>query len=402
MTLNADFNPFSAEYRRDPLGSADTFRRMAPVQLSPFGFYSVWRYEAAVHLLTSSASVEDKKASRSQNEWYARIYDGGRPRLASGLSMLDSDPPAHHRRRAILASALSQQAIRSTPELIDDCIRSAMKGVPASDVVFDFVSQIAAEIPLRVIFRLFGFPQNEIDSVRPWVEACTYLLEPSQNMQRIRDAREASKELDGFVSELLRSGSSCGSFLDHLSGGIDRGELDMQETGAQLVLALLAGYETTSSLLSAGLLALMTHSDQFERLLTARTLEMRAIDEIIRYCSPVSFSRRILLAPQWMHGVLIPRGAYVFICLSSANRDSERWGPSANSLDVTRNSVGHVAFGGGEHRCLGATLARLELTSFIRHLRLARMCFVAESAAIWNDRINLRALSRLPVHTKML
>jgi cytochrome P450 len=163
-------------------------------------------------------------------------------------------------------------------------------------------------------------------------------------------------------------------------------------------LLFIAGHETTVNLIGTGIYELLRHPDQLALLRDDPTLDAQAIDELLRFVSPVQFSRRVTLADTEFRGKIIPRGMFVLAGLAASNRDPDKWGPTADELDLTREGAGqHLSFGSGSHFCLGSSLAKLEAQEAIGHF--VRRFPDAEIAGQveWNGRINLRGLERLPV-----
>jgi cytochrome P450 len=175
--------------------------------------------------------------------------------------------------------------------------------------------------------------------------------------------------------------------------------LSDEELVAQTILLYLAGHETTVNLIGNGALALLRNRDQLDLWRERPDLDDNAVEELLRYDSPVQFSRRITLADYALDDdVTIPAGTMVMVALGSANRDEAMFGDDADRVRLDRdNARQHVSFGAGVHHCLGAALARLEgrvaLSSLIR--RFPRLDLDGDIE--WNGRINLRGLSRLPV-----
>jgi cytochrome P450 len=174
--------------------------------------------------------------------------------------------------------------------------------------------------------------------------------------------------------------------------------LSEEELFANANLLLVAGHETTTNLIGNGVLALLRHPDQLAALRDDPTLIANAVDELLRYDSPVQMTRRVTLGETEVRGRTIEPGAFVVLGLASANRDPAHFGADAERLDLTRPRAGeHVSFGGGHHYCLGASLARLEGQIAIGSLvqRFGRIEAAADP--IWNGRLNLRGLERLPL-----
>jgi cytochrome P450 len=179
----------------------------------------------------------------------------------------------------------------------------------------------------------------------------------------------------------------------------DGDRLSTDELIDQVSLLYLAGHETTVNLIGNGTLALLRHRDQLERLLADPGLDDNAVDELLRWDSPVQMSRRITLTEMDVAGVTVSPGTVVMTLLGAANRDPDHWGPTAGQLDIGRDGASaHLSFGSGIHHCLGAALARLEGAEAIGALvrRFPRMELAADSPN-WNGRIILRGLDTLPL-----
>jgi cytochrome P450 len=166
----------------------------------------------------------------------------------------------------------------------------------------------------------------------------------------------------------------------------------------QVLLLYDAGHETTVNLIGNATLALLRHPDQLARLRADPELDGGAVEELLRYDSPVQFSRRITIADLDVDGTTIPAGTFTLTCLGSANHDEARWGPTADELDITRADAGqHMSFGNGIHHCLGSSLARTEAQVAIGALvrRFPDLALAGEPER--NGRVVLRGLESLPV-----
>jgi cytochrome P450 len=175
--------------------------------------------------------------------------------------------------------------------------------------------------------------------------------------------------------------------------------LSTDEVIAQVVLLFIAGHETTVNLIGNGTLALLRHPDQLALLRSQPDLIGNGIEELLRYDSPVQFTRRITLQPMEIGSVAVEQGSFLFMILGGANHDPEHFGPTADDLDLTRRDAPHnVSFGGGVHHCLGAVLARAEARVAIGTLvqRFPGLALVDDEPA-WNGRMVLRGLDALPV-----
>jgi cytochrome P450 len=205
-----------------------------------------------------------------------------------------------------------------------------------------------------------------------------------------------------FLADVIawKRANPADDVLSALIAAEDDGDrLSTEELNEQTALLFIAGHETTVNLIGNGMLALLRNRAQLELLQRDPTLDTNAINELLRYDSPVQMSRRITLTDYAIDGIAIEQGALVMTFLGAANHDPAHFGPDADSVDLRRaNANEHVSFGGGVHMCLGAHLARLEGQVAIGTLvRRYPDLDLATDRPEWNGRIVLRGLSRLPV-----
>jgi cytochrome P450 len=175
--------------------------------------------------------------------------------------------------------------------------------------------------------------------------------------------------------------------------------LDEQELIDQVMLLYIAGHETTVNLIGNGTHALLQHPDQLARLRDDPALDQNAVEELLRFDSPVQFSRRIAVKDFDLDGETIEAGSFVLTCLGAANHDPGHWGETADELDLGRvGAAQHVSFGSGVHHCLGAALARVEgRAAFGALARRFDALELADEQQTWNGRIVLRGLDSLPL-----
>jgi cytochrome P450 len=279
-------------------------------------------------------------------------------------------------------------------QLVDDALAEASRRGG-----MDLIGDLAFPLPFTVITDMLGMPGIDQDELRTLSGKLVRSIEPVADvatLQEIADAGDAMREfLFGAIA--AKRAAPDGGLLSALVAAEDHGDvLSDEELMEQVMLLYIAGHETTVNLIGNGTLALLRHPQQLERLRADKSLAAVAIEELLRYDSPVQMSRRVTKRDVEVDGRKIEEGCYVVVVLASANRDPQRWGDTAGELDLTREGAGeHVSFGGGVHYCLGAALARLEarvaITTLVEHpLALA-------GDPVWNGRINLRGLDRLPL-----
>jgi len=253
-----------------------------------------------------------------------------------------------------------------------------------------------------VISELLGMPMERRDELREWSHAVVKTLDPIISVDEARAAAVASDAMTEHIERVVaeKRRAPADDLLSALIAAEDEGAvLDEQELRDQVALLYIAGHETTVNLIGNGTLALLRHRDQFERLRADPTLAANAVEELLRFDSPVQFSRRIALRDLDVAGERIEAGAFLMTGLGAANHDPEQWGPTADELDLGREGAGHhVSFGSGVHHCLGAALARVEgqvaFTALTRRFPDLRL---TDAPRAWNGRIVLRGLDALPL-----
>jgi cytochrome P450 len=265
----------------------------------------------------------------------------------------------------------------------------------------DLVAELAFPLPFAVISQMMGMPDTDQTRLRELTGTLVRSLEPVTDPDLMMSIVAADDELSRLAREAIawKRDHLADDLLSGLIQAEDDGDvLDDDELVAQVLLLYIAGHETTVNLIGNGVLALLRNPDHLARLRDDPELVGNAVEELLRYDSPVQMSRRITLAPYSVDGRRIPEGAFVIASLASANHDERFWGPDSHLLRLDRpNAHQHVSFGAGVHHCLGAALARLEGRAAIGRLvqRFPRLTLDGDVA--WNGRINLRGPSRLPV-----
>jgi cytochrome P450 len=284
--------------------------------------------------------------------------------------------------------------------LLDDMAGAAANGADSATV--DLMSSFAFPLPFQVITELLGMPDGDRDQLRAWSHTITRVLEPILDDAALAETLEASDNMNRHIHAAIdwKRRNPADDLLSAMIAAEEDGErLSTDELVDQVALLYLAGHETTVNLIGNGTLALLRHRDQMERLAADPGLDATAVDELLRWDSPVQVSRRIVLEEMEVAGETVQPGDLVMTLLGAANRDPDRWGPTADRLDVGRTGAGaHLSFGSGIHHCLGAALARLEGAEAIGALvRRFPDLELATDQPDWNGRIILRGLDTLPV-----
>ncbi|MBK1784286.1 cytochrome P450 [Prauserella cavernicola] len=396
------FNPFAEGFAENPYPQYALLRDQAPVHEHPLGFWVVSRYEHVSALLRSGASVEDRNITPGPLSELQQAA-GDSASLVEGLSMLDRDPPDHTRLRKLVSKAFTPRSVEALRPRIEQLVDGMLDDIERQGAV-DLVPSLAFPLPFAVIAEMLGTPPTDQLRVRELSGLVVRSLEPVVDPELLRAIDEANDELTGLVADMVawkRKNPADDLFTALVNAEEDGDVLSDDELVAQVLLLYIAGHETTVNLLAGGTLALLRERDQYAALVNDRALVPNAVEELLRYDSPVQQSRRITLEPTTIGGVEIPKGAFVMAVLASANRDERRWGPDADSLRVDREGARHhVSFGAGVHHCLGASLARLEGHVVFDRLVSRFPELALDGEVTWNGRINLRGPETLPVSVR--
>src|SRR5215472_11181058 len=378
-------------------------RAQAPVYEHPFGFWLLTGYEEVSWLLRAGLSVEDGNMSadsllrQMRDQMYGAAEEAPR---ASALSMLDRDPPDHTRLRRLVSEAFTPRAIQALRPRITELV-DGMLDAMAEQRQVDLVDALAFPLPFRVIAEMLGTPPADHERIRQLSGTLVRSLEPVADPELAAAIMGADDELRRIAAEMIawKRANPAGDLLTALIHAEDDGDvLDDDELIAQTLLLYIAGHETTVNLIGGGTLALLRHPDQLALLRENPGLTGNAVEELLRYDSPVQATRRVTLEPVTFSGVTIPAGAFVMALLGSANRDEGYWGPDAAEVRLDReNARQHVSFGAGPHHCLGASLARLEACIAFERLTARFPGLALDGDVVWNGRINLRGPAHLPV-----
>jgi cytochrome P450 len=337
------FDPFAPGFTDDPYPQYAVMRAQAPVYEHPFGFWLLTGYEGVSWLLRAGLSVEDDNLAadgllRQMRE--ATFGELGPREFA--VSMLDRDPPDHTRLRRLVSKAFTPRAIQALrPRIIE--LVDQMLGAMAAEHRVDLVDALAFPLPFSVIAEMLGAPPADHDRIRQLTGTVVRSLEPVADPALAKAIMAADEELRQIAAEMIawKRANPADDLLTALIQAEDGGDvLDDDELIAQTLLIYIAGHETTVNLIAGGTLALLRHPDQLALLRRDPGLVPNAVEELLRYDSPVQASRRITLEPVTVGGTTIPAGAFVMASLGSANRDESFWGPDAAELDLRRGTHG--------------------------------------------------------------
>src|SRR4051794_3075768 len=334
----------------------------------------------------------------------ADVVAEGLPGPAFARHMLNVDPPDHTRLRRLVATAFTTHRVEElrprVQRIIDDLLDTIAQQPP--DLPIDLVASFAFPLPFTVICELLGVPETDRER---FGRALTALLTPYSDPDEYARAKAGSDAVVDLLGTLVDTkqhapGDDLVSALSAASDG--DGRLTRQELLSTIFQLIVAGHDTTTTLIGNGLVGLLRHPAQLELLRAERDRLAAAIEELLRYDAPVPHSTfRYAIEPVPLGGTTIPAGAQVIICLAAANHDRSRYA-DPDRVDIDRPHVRHLAFGHGIHFCLGAALARMEgqlaLGSLIERFPDLRLAGGFEDLH-WGhgDGLVLRGLSKLLV-----
>ena len=362
-----DFHPDdSGWYLGDPHAAYRRLRREAPVY---------WYEPDRLWFLSKHADVfaVSKDPTTFCSGKGFRIHDNLRSGATGGLegippSILGMDPPDHTRYRGLVSRFFTPNSMRQLEQRVREIARESLDAVETGKVV-DFVELVSVPLPVLVIAELLGVPLEEQKKFKEWSDDLIAANEGNfEAMGRVADL------FTYMIAQALdRRRSPRDDLLSVVATGAPNGRLlNEGELGIFGVALLGAGNETTRNAISGGAIALMEHSDQRTALVEDPSLIANAVEEMVRWVSPIKAFARTATCDTQIRGQKIAEGDFVVLSYSSANRDEEVYGSTAEDFDVRRSGAGsHLGFGVGQHFCLGAHLARLEVKIVFEEL-LAR------------------------------
>jgi len=297
---------------------------------------------------------EDVSAALRDDEHFTARQEGG-------ASMLVSDPPEHTRLRNLVSKPFTPKAVRAWAPMIERVVADLLAPLREGDEV-DVIAAFAYPLPITVIAEMLGVAHDRRDFFREVSSAIAVSLGPITDPAVARAAGEASGRLAAYFNELIaeRERDPRDDLVTALLHAEEAGDLlSRRELISMLTLLLIGGHETTVNLIANALLAMLRNPAQFALFRDTPGLEKQAVEEFLRYDSPVQYTGRMTRTEIEIGGTRIGAGESVRMILAAANRDPAIW-PDPDALEIRREPHPNIAFGVGVHSCLGAPLARLE------------------------------------------
>ncbi len=406
LATSFELSQLPAAFYENPYPTYAALRDHDPVRTLDNGSVFVTRYADVVELYRNPAASSDKKVEFKPKFGDTPLYEH------HTTSLVFNDPPLHTRVRRIIMGAVNQRAVtrmeQGIVDLVDGLI-DALAAKAANTGSVDLIDDFAAAIPVEVIGNLLGVPRAERAPLRGWSLAILAALEPTltpaMHDQGNRAVTEFTAYLKGLIAERTAHPLNPDEdVLTRLIQGERSGPAVATSAGEKLteaellqncIFMLNAGHETTSNTIGNGLYALMHRPEEAQRLRDDPLLINTAVEEILRFDSPLQFNNRRLIADTTIAGQPYPAGTLVTMCIGSANRD-ERQFPDPTRFDVARKPNLHLAFGHSAHACVGMNVARLEVRIAVGRL-LARFKTLEPTEAPDRDlRARFRGFRHLP------
>lgn len=393
---------FAPEQRPDPYPLFEALLAQGPEEVAGFGV-AFGHHGTCASILRDPARWGSDEARSAE---FRRLEEAGQitPEITERMGwrpFLFRDPPDHTRLRGLVSKAFTPRVVeRLRPQvqlrldgLLADIARS---GTGRCDLVTD----LAYPLPVLVISEMLGVPAEDHDRFRGWSQALAKSLDPTPGEVHGDELSQAADDFRSYFRELIgqRRNHPGDDLLSGLIAAEDEGSrLTEDEMLSTCILLLVAGHETTVNLIANGILALLRHPDQLERLRQNPGLARSTVEEVLRFDPPVQFTGRFALGAATVEGAMVPDGESAILLLGAANRDPAVFAQPGR-FDVGRSPNPHLSFGFGPHFCLGAALARVEgelaLDAFAQR-------FVApdhdETELEYRPNVVLRGLARFPL-----
>jgi cytochrome P450 len=364
------FDPLSPEFKRDPYPTYERLRAEAPI------FYSdELRLWFACTYEDVAAILRDKRFGRSITHVMSREELGLPPRdpkyapfrKLSDHSMFDKEPPDHTRLKSLVHKVFTPRRVEDLRGKIEAMCDDLLDQAGHS---FDLLEDFAVPLPVNVIAELLGVPDADRHKLRPWSRDIVAMYELNHTPEQAERAIAAAVEFSDYLRHLARRRKTepQGDLISALATVEDAGEtLSEDELISTCILLLNAGHEATVNVIGNGFWALFQNPDQLDLLRQRSELVKTAVEELMRFDTPLQLFRRWVLEDLNYKGFPLKRGQEIALLFGSANRDPQQF-PQPERLDITRAENPHISFSLGIHYCLGAPLARLELQTAVAAL----------------------------------
>lgn len=385
LESGVSYDPTSAGILSDPYDTYDKLRAKDPVhRMRLINGWVLTRYEDVDMVL------------RDHRRFFNN--DG---RVDEYRSMLRHDPPDHTRLRSLVSKAFTPRAVRELHPRVQRIVNDLLDDLDGKDR-FDLIESLAFPMPVTVIAEMLGVPAQDMDRFKHWSNDVSLTIEPSLRDDQIRRVEQATEALYEYFESIIeeRRRAPQNDMITALLNAEDEGaKLTHAELLGTLILLLVAGNETTRNLIGNGMRALLKNPAQLQRLRDNPDMLDSAIDELLRYDSPVQLDGRLVHNDVEVAGHRIRAGQRILCAIGAANRDPSVF-TEPDMLDIGRNERSHIAFGRGIHHCLGAPLAMLEARAAFSALLDRFSAITLASEPVYREQVVLRGVEELWVDVK--
>jgi pimeloyl-[acyl-carrier protein] synthase len=387
------------EHRQNPYPIYQRFRDQHPQHRSDEGIWTFTRYHDILAVLRDDRFSADPRNATALGSLRDENDDPGFVSQAGGRILLFTDPPDHTRMRTLVNKAFTPRTVEKLRVHIKGIVDGLLDDVAAGGEM-DVIDDFAYPLPALVICELMGVPVEDRDKFKGWSSEVAPVLDPVGSQDTLNKAMGTLANFGLYFWQLIeeRRKDPRDDFLSALiAAESNEDRLSIEELIGLCVLIFIAGHETTQNLIGNGLLALLRNRDQLELLRDHPAFVKGAVEELLRYDSPVQLTARSPLEDIVVADVTIPKGEEVIVLLGAGNRDPSVFA-DPDRLDITRQKSQVVSFGGGAHFCLGAGLARLEgEIAFPALLERFPKLELAIDEPKYRPTFTLRGLESLPV-----
>ena len=379
-------NLFSDDVRRNPYPLYDHLRASSPVLRvpPPFDAWMIFDYDGV--------------------KWVLNDHETFSSRVPAPQWFIFFDPPAHTKLRSLISRAFTPKMIANLEPRIRELSHELLDQAVKRDEM-DLAADFSAPLPMKVIAGMIGIPLADWARYKRWSDVIlrlSYTRSGGEEAESaLRDFTAVTAEMDGYLADMIheRRQAPQDDLLTRLiEAEVDGERLSPQEILGFFQLLVVAGQETTTNLINNAVLCLLDHPDQLARLRKAPELLPTAVEEVLRYRSPLQWMMRTPRRDIKVCGEQIPAGKLVLPVIGSANRDPRQF-PQAAAFDISRDPNPHVAFGHGIHFCLGAALSRIEAKIALSDLLARFKNFELATDQPWEPRqaLNVHGPTRLPI-----
>ena len=404
MSTELDELLVSASFYQDPYPAYAELRRVEPVYwCEPWQAWVVTSHRACADVLLEPTRYSSAGYELAVLDALRRDHPGSGASLIAHYStdvLSITDPPVHTRLRRLLMVAFTPRTVARLRSRVDELVGELLDAIHHEAEV-DLLATFAYPLPALVIGELLGVPRDDQHAFMEWsADIVAYVGTGATDLDRLERAEASMTAFRDYLRPLVASRRKSPS--DDLLGSLARPSpsadaMSDEELIATSVTLLFAGHETTANLIGNGLLALLRNPEQLERLRADPSRVESAVEELLRYDSPVQRNRRRASEDVELHGHVIRADQRVLAFLGAANRDPDVF-PDPDRLDLDRKAVGHMAFGHGIHYCVGAALSRLEapiaISAVLGHFPTLGL---ADATIRWRPNMAFRGLEALPV-----